>query len=229
VRGWTPVWLTVAVLAVANVVSNRVLTGWGYVVWNLGIAAALVVLARRVDALDATDLGLARRDVGSGLRWGLAFAALVAGAFLVAVLVPDLRDLFRDRRVGERGAASVLYETLVRIPLGTVVLEEVAFRGVLVGQLRRRVGTARAVLGAAVAFGLWHVLPAWNINTVNPVVTDADLSRVTAIGSAVVGTALAGVMMGWLRVRGRHVFASGLLHVATNSGGFVVAWLVLRR
>jgi membrane protease YdiL (CAAX protease family) len=84
------------------------------------------------------------------------------------------------------------------------------------------------VLGSAAAFGLWHVLPAWNINTVNPVVTGADLSRVTAIGSAVVGTALAGIVMAWVRLRGRHVLASALLHVATNSGGFLVAWLVLR-
>jgi membrane protease YdiL (CAAX protease family) len=221
--------LSLVVLAGANVVSNRVVTGAGYVVWNVAVAAVLVVLARRVDRLTWDELGLARRDVRSGVRWGLAFAAIVAVVFVVAVVVPDLRDLFRDRRVGDRTGASVFYETLVRIPLGTVVLEEIAFRGVLLGQLRRRGGTVRGLLGASVAFGLWHVLPAWNINTVNPLVTGADLSRVTAVGSAVVGTALAGIVMGWLRLRGRHVLASALLHVATNSGGFAVAWLVLRR
>ena len=216
------------VLAVSNVVSNRVLTGWGYVPWNVGVAALLVVLAVSVDRLPLADLGLARSDVRRGLRWALVLAALVAVAYLVAVAVPDLRDLFRDRRVGQRPAATMLGQVLVRIPLGTVLLEEVAFRGVLLAQLRERLGTARAVTFGAIAFGLWHVLPAWGINTVNPVVADQSLARPTAIVGAVVATGLAALPMTWARLRSRSLLAPIGLHAATNSLGFFVAWCVLR-
>jgi uncharacterized protein len=221
-------WVTLGLLAVSNIASNRLLPATAYVPWNLAVAVALVVLARRLDQATWADIGLDRRHLATGLRWGLGLAAAVAVVFLIAVSVPDLRDLFKDRRVGQRSAAAMAGEVLLRIPFGTALLEEVAFRGVLLGQLRRRVGVGRAALGSALAFGCWHILPAWGINTVNPVVRDAGVGRVTAVVSAVLATGLAGLPMAWLRLRSRHVVSSFLLHVATNSGGFLVAWLVLR-
>jgi membrane protease YdiL (CAAX protease family) len=219
---------TIGLLVVSNVVSNRFVTGWGYVPWNMAIAVVLVTAARRWDHLTWADLGLARRDLGRGLRWGFVLAGLVAIVYLVAVAVPDLRDLFRDRRVGQRSAAAMVAEVLVRIPIGTVLLEEVAFRGVLLAQIRRRIGAARALAAMALAFGLWHVLPAWGINKVNPVVQSADMSRAAAVIGAVVATALAALPMGWVRLRSRSLVAPVCLHTATNSLGFLVAWLVLR-
>jgi uncharacterized protein len=215
-------------LAVSNVVSNRLITGWAYVPWNAGVAIVLVVLARRLDHLAWEELGLARRDLRSGLRWALVLAGLVAAAYLVAIAVPDLRDLFRDRRVDTDSTGRLLAHVLVRIPLGTVLLEEVAFRGVLLGQLVRRVGAARGLGLMALAFGLWHVLPAWTINTVNPVVSGADVGRAPAVIGAVVATTLAALPMGWARLRSRSLVAPVGLHVATNSLAYVVAWLVLR-
>ena len=51
------------------------------------------------------------------------------------------------------------YQALVRIPLGTVLTEEVLFRGVLYG-IWNRVGRVRtALIGSSVAFGLWHIVP----------------------------------------------------------------------
>ena len=225
---WGPVGATVGLLIVSNIVSNRVLTGWGYVPWNAAVAAGLVTLGVRFDHLTPTELGLAHVDLRRGLRWAATLAGFVVAAYLVAVVVPDLCDLFRDRRVGERSAASMVAEVLVRIPLGTVLLEEVAFRGVLLGQFRRRLGTGRGLALMAVTFGLWHVLPAWGINTVNPLVAQQDVSRPAAIAGAVVATALAALPMGWARVRSRSLIAPLGLHTATNSLGFLVAWCVIR-
>ena len=225
---WAPVAATLALLTLSNVVSNRVVTGWGYVPWNAAMAVVLVAFARRVDALTWDEIGLARRDLRTGLRWAAVLAALVATGYLVAVIVPDLRDLFRDRRVGDTTAARMLAEVLVRIPIGTVLLEEVAFRGVLLGQCRRRLGAAKGLALMALAFGLWHVLPAWRINSVNPVVEQSGVGRGAAVVGAVVATALAALPLGWARLRSHSLVAPIGLHVATNSLAYAIAWGVLR-
>ena len=77
---------------------------------------------------------------------------------LLAVPMPVFNDLYHDKRVG-RAFGRVLYQALVRIPLGTALLEEVAFRGVLpalfalplgrAARLPAGVGVLRAVARAA--------------------------------------------------------------------------------
>ena len=46
------------------------------------------------------------------------------------------------------------------IPLGTVIPEEFAFRGVLWGLLHRRSGPLGRDPVSSAVFGVWHVLPA---------------------------------------------------------------------
>ena len=50
------------------------------------------------------------------------------------------------------------YESLARIPVGTAVFEEVAFRGVLPGLIARTTTEPAAVGLSSLLFGLWHVL-----------------------------------------------------------------------
>ena len=49
----------------------------------------------------------------------------------------------------------------------TVLFEEVAFRGVLWGLLRRGHGTLTATVVSSALFGLWHVLPSLGLATDN--------------------------------------------------------------
>jgi uncharacterized protein len=223
---WVPVAITVGILAVSNVASNRAFTGWGYVPWNALVAVLLVVVARRVDRVRRIDLGLA--NVRHGVKVGLALLALVACVYAIGVAIPATRDLFRDKRVGERSVGRMVLETVIRIPFGTVLLEEVAFRGVLLGQFGRRLGWRRGAVASSGLFGLWHVLPSLGINKVNPTLRDAGVARPVAVVGAVVLTALAGCFMCWVRLRARSLLAPAFLHTATNSLGFAVAWLVLR-
>jgi uncharacterized protein len=162
-----PVGLSVGVLVVSNVVSNRLLPGWAYVPWNASVALLLIVLARRVDHLLRIDIGIA--NVRHGLKIGAILMAAVLAVYLVSWGFPATHGLFEDRRVGEHSTVAMLYEVFVRIPFGTVLLEEVAFRGVLLGQLGSRLHWRVGLLVSSLLFGLWHVLPAWAINTVNPV------------------------------------------------------------
>jgi uncharacterized protein len=222
-----PVGLTVGVLVVSNVVSNRLLPGWAYVPWNTSVAVLLIVLARRVDHLLRIDIGIA--NVRHGLKIGAILMAAVLAVYMVSWAVPATNGLFKDRRVGERSAVAMLYEVFIRIPLGTVLLEEVAFRGVLLGQLGSRLHWRVGLLVSSLFFGLWHVLPAWAIHTVNPVLRSSGVSRPLAVLGAVLSTGVAGLFMGWVRIRARSLLAPVMLHIATNSFGFAIAWLVVRR
>jgi uncharacterized protein len=224
---WIPVAISIGILAISNVASNRAFTGWGYVPWNALVAVLLVLVARRVDRVRRIDIGLA--NVRHGVKVGFVLLALVAAVYAIAVAIPATRDLFRDKRVGERSATRMVLETVIRIPLGTVLLEEVAFRGVLLGQFGRRLGWRRGAIASSALFGLWHVLPSLGINKVNPTLRDAGVARPIAVIGAVVLTALAGCFMCWVRLRARSLLAPAFLHVATNSLGFAVAWFVLRR
>jgi uncharacterized protein len=232
-RGIVAPWViatAVAALAVSNVMSNRVLPAAWYVPWNLTVAIALVALALGPGRRRVVELGLGRRDAARGLRWGALLAAIVLAIYLVGVAIPATRDLFRDKRVIHTGLGALAFSTLVRIPLGTVVLEELAFRAVLPALFAPRFGRWRAALVASVLFGLWHILPAWHLNHMNPVATTAlagTAGQLVAVSGGVLATAVAGMGLCWLRMRSRSIVAPLLVHLATNSLAFLFAWLVI--
>jgi membrane protease YdiL (CAAX protease family) len=98
----------------------------------------LLVIAR-VRGLTAADLGLARSTWPAGLRWGTAAATLVGAAYTLAYLITPVRQALPESD-GEIGRAA-LWAVLVAIPLGTVLPEELAFRGLAgrrAGQRRNR-------------------------------------------------------------------------------------------
>jgi uncharacterized protein len=228
-RHW-PLVTVVGFLAMVNVVSNRVLPDAAYVPFAFTVAVGLTWFAVRCDGLTARELGWDRTSRRAGLRWGLGLAALVAGVYLVGALLPVTRSLFEDARVADLDGAGVAYQALVRVPLGTVALEEVAFRSVLLAMLLSRLPTRSAVAASSVLFGLWHVLPAVNMGEVNPVVEDhltGPGGAALMLAGGVVGTAAAGVVFSWLRLRTGSVLPPMLVHWATNGLGYVAAWLVL--
>ena len=65
---------------------------------------------------------------------------MVAGVYVVGVLLPLIRPAFQDVRYDLR-SRDALYTAFVVIPVGTVLLEELAFRSVLWGMLSRHLST----------------------------------------------------------------------------------------
>jgi uncharacterized protein len=245
--GVAPLVVVVAVLAAYNVVGNLLVPAAWYIPTNLAMAALLLFIAHRA-GLGATELGLQRSRLAAGARWGAGAAALAVAVVALGALVPAAGNLYVDDRV-DVGGWGLAYHTVARIPLGTVVLEEVAFRGVLLGLLVRHLrwrfdaghpsddkGRAldRRALGWAVVvssalFGLWHIIPSMPAADGNaPLDAGADSMAATVglVSGAVVATALAGLVFCWLRLRSGSLLAPMLLHVGTNSGSFAVAWLV---
>ena len=215
----------VAVFAIANILTNRMLPAWTYVPFNLLVAVAVVRIASTVVTPSEMGFTAWRR----GARWGLALAAATMAVYVVALVVPATRGLFEDRRLDE-GVPALLYNTLIAIPLGTVVLEEIAFRGALPAVLSKRWTRVRAVVVSSLLFGLWHVLPSWGIGDVNPVVDDLIgagwVGRTITVALAVAGTFLVGLWWCFVRYRSGSLLAPVLAHVATNSLAYAIAWTV---
>ncbi len=218
--------LVVVLLLWNNVVITRT-PGYpgSYPLVNLGATGVLLALARGA-GLSWTELGLARRRVRSGVRCGGAAVALIAFGYAVALAVPALRPLLTDDRVAGLGPGALVGEILVRIPLGTVLWEEVAFRGVLLAALSRRMPVRSAAGLAAVVFGFWHIRPTLDGLAANDL-TDGS-GRVLAVTLVCAGTALGGLLFAWLRLRSGSLLAPLLLHLATNSLGTVAAVIAHR-
>lgn len=186
----------------------------------LGVAIAGVALAA---SMTADELGLARSSVGSGLRWGLGVVAVIAVGLAIAVLVPGLNDLLDDDRA-DIALRSMLWRVLVVIPVATVLVEELLFRGVLLGLLQRLLSPVRALVTCAVVFGLWHLLPVWRGGGAG----DLAGGSIGAVAGTFVATFVAGLGFGWLRQRSGSLVAPICAHIGTNSLTFAAAWLVAR-
>ncbi|MEV4537055.1 CPBP family intramembrane glutamic endopeptidase [Asanoa sp. NPDC049518] len=216
-------WLVaaIAVLAVASYLDNVALPSaypWISVVWVL----VLLVLARAA-GLTAADLGLARSTWRRGLRWAFVAAGLVLVVYLLALVLPAGRDAFLDQRA-RLGPGGALFAAFVSVPVGTVLLEEVAFRGVVWGMVARLRGPVWATGVSSVLFGLWHVLPSLRLGRANELVGSVygSAAGVALTTSAVLATVLAGLVLAALRRRSGSLLAPIGLHWATNALGYLI-------
>ncbi|MCC5580974.1 CPBP family intramembrane metalloprotease [Microtetraspora sp. AC03309] len=226
-----PLACALGVLVLANVSNNRIARRWAPAT-SVAATAALLAIARR-DGLTWADLGFQRAERGA--RVGGALAAGVAAVYAAGVASSRTRPLFLDERALSLSRARLLEEVLLQVPLGTVLLEEVAFRGVLPALLARAFPSGpfpsrTATAATAALFGLWHVLPAVDMARANPALgrltagESLDEVRGTArlVAGTVASTALAGTAFQELRRRGG-LLAPSLTHLATNSFGYLAA------
>ena len=232
-RGVT--WLLAGALVLWSLIANLAIGERAYTTRNLLLTGLLLAgwwwhrTRGRDGAADpstvARELGLAPRQVGAGLRWGGAAFLLVAGAIGIGVLLADavapIGALLSDQRAAGF-ADDVWFVALVRIPLGTAIFEEVAFRGVLLAAALRWLSTWRAVGLSSVVFGLWHIAPTMVALEINAVAVGSAEGVATIVGAVVV-TTIAGWLFCWLRVRSGSLLAPILAHVATNSVSLVAA------
>lgn len=208
--------LLVTFLAVTNVARSTIVPGRWHLAFNLAIGAGAVTIGL-IAGLGPGELGLLRSNVTDGFRLGAIAFAVIS----VVVIGAGVAGMLTDGRVDGPWSTMVV-RTLVVIPLGTVLVEELVFRGVLHGLLVRVTSTTGVLVAGAVLFGLWHVFPAWRGGGVE---TDlADVGRVATVAATLAATTAAGALLVWLRIRSGSVVAPMLAHLATNSVTFAVAW-----
>jgi membrane protease YdiL (CAAX protease family) len=196
--------------------------------WQFVLAGAALVgvslVAARVVGLDGAALG-ARR---AGALRGAVIGALAAGAIAaVDVVVLRLAPSIIGQPVGYAPLARVSADELGRhialyLPLGAVIPEEVAFRGVLLGGLITRYRVRTAVTASAIAFALWHgtVAVFTVMNTSLPVVL-----IIPAIAGALVTVFVGGVIMAGLRLATGTLTTSIAAHWVFNAVILVGLWM----
>ena len=213
-----------------NVAISQVTSGIGYVMANTG-AAALSVIAARYCGVSWADLGMCPDRLGRGIRIGLITALPAAAVVGLGAMVPATRGFFQDERAREGGARHVLFETLVRIPLGTALPEEVIFRGSLLGLFTQRHSPATAAWMTSILFGVCHVLPTLRTLPMNPAGARVrgNLKRTGgAVLAAVTATTLGGYGLAWLRCRSGSLAAPAVAHATLNATAYLAARFVVR-
>ena len=196
---------------------------------NIAVGVALLGVGLRC-GLGVQGLGLERRTLGRGARFGFAVWAVFAGGLGIVAVLPLTRSFFDDQR-SDVSVGALLLTVFIVIPLGTAFLEEIAFRGLLLGLFRERTSVWRAALLSSVLFGLWHIPP-----TLGTAGDNATLERATgdplAFAGLILGTVaamtVAGLIFCWLRIRSESLLAPFILHAGVNSTAFFLAWLVVR-
>ncbi|MEU7256465.1 CPBP family intramembrane glutamic endopeptidase [Streptomyces rimosus] len=222
------VGFTVAVLVIANVVNNRWAPGFG-VLTAVVVSVLLLGVLFRAGGTWA-DAGLDAATLKRGALWAVVLIGLVGVGYAVAALLPVTRGLFADERYGGLTGGQVALRVLVVVPVGTVLLEEIAFRGVLYGLVRRARGAVWATVVSSVLFGVWHVLPSLGLAVDKPALTPlfgrSVAGAVIAVVAAVLFTGAAGVLFCELRRRSGSLLAPMGLHWAVNAFGYLVGFLL---
>ena len=208
--------VTVVLLVIVNIVDVKV----PHAALVAGPAGAAVLLGlARLAGLSWRELGVGPGTWRRGLAWAGAIVGIVAVVLAAGAALPLTRAAFRDSRY-HLGLGDALLTAFVLIPVGTVLLEEVAFRGVLWGLLRRLGGPFLATAVSSALFGLWHILPSLGLAADNEAIGDAVGRGSSAQALAVLGTVLftaaSGVVFCELRRRSGSILASAGLHWAVN-------------
>ena len=214
---------TALLLAAWNNVVVTGLPGYpaSYVPGNLA-ATTLLLTAARVDGVPWHQLGFDPRRLRDGVRWGGPASAAVAACYALGLTVPAVRPLLADARVAGADGADIAYQVLIRIPLGTVLWEETAFRGVLLAALLRVLPPRPAIGASAAVFGIWHIRPTLSATAANGLASGL-LGRIAAAFWGCAGTAAAGLLFTGLRIRSGSLLAPLLVHAATNCLGLLAA------
>lgn len=190
-----------------------------FAVAGAALVAISIAFARAL-GLDAAAVGLSRvhfaRGAAVGAGLGFAGASLAVGALrLVAPAMVGQQVEYAP--LAEVTEIELARHVAVLLPFGTVIPEELAFRGVLLGGLMRRLRQRDALIISGAAFALWH------LGVAVVTVDDTTLRSPNPWFALAVVVALAVVFVGgsalaWLRLRTRSLATTITLHWVFNAG-----------
>jgi len=189
------------------------------------LAAMVLLLAAGAAGISAEELGLGTARLAAGAAYATCGVVLATTAYAIVLLIPATRRVLRD--AGPRlPARSALYTALVAVPLATVLVEEVAFRGVVFALLARDHGWWWATVGSSLLFGVWHVLPGRDLT---PVPAQSRGWRLARVVVTVGFTTAAGVVLVALRRGSGSLLAPIGWHWAVNGLGVLATTLAWAR
>lgn len=170
--------------------------------------------------LKLEDIGV-KKVSKNVLVWSVAiFASIFAFLGLVYLLAPDT---FLDQRYNQSLTAT-LVSMLFILPLTTVLLEELAFRGILLGYLLKSSTETRALLLSSILFGLWHVLSSSHVQ-IDSFLFIKDPPQLLISLVIVFVTGAAGWFFSALRLKTGNLLVPIVAHWSFNGLGMFFAWL----
>ncbi len=199
---------------------------WAFVATGVTLVMLSLVIARRA-GLDGAAVGLRAAAWTRGAVIGAASGGAIAlagvlGLQLASVIVggPVVYDPLRGL-----SEADLVRHVLFFLPFGAVLPEEIAFRGTLVGLLRRK-GIRAALLGSAAAFALWHAAVA--VVTVGQTTIAAPSPWfLPAIVGALAVVFVGGTVLAWLRLWTDTLATTIAAHWVFNATLLVGLWATL--
>lgn len=196
------------------------------------IGSVLIVWIGYRAGVTLSDIGLAPDSIVRGLIWSAGLIGAVTMVYVIGGSLSFTRRFLADDRA-VMGPRTLLYKILINVPLGTVLFEELAFRGVGLALLMQWMPMWQAVAWSSLLFGLWHILPSLVMHNANAAVGDllgqGIWGRIQSVIFTVLGTAAAGVVFCLLRIYADSLLAPMALHWALNGLGFIAAAWVHRR
>jgi membrane protease YdiL (CAAX protease family) len=219
----------VAQTAALDVILNGPLPRSLSVPAGLAASAGVTAFALRQGA-SLEELGLAPRQVPRGVLYGVAAGIPLGIAAGAGALVSVSLDSYDEASIVARSPRRAAYEVLVRVPVGTALLEEILFRGAMTAIFSRRRRPVAAAAITSALFGLWHIPPALRgtFPDRGRGVRRLEEVAVWVVGS-VVTTATGGLFLSWLRRKSGSTVAPWLAHAAANGAGLATGWLFFRR
>jgi membrane protease YdiL (CAAX protease family) len=221
------IWIYAALLVLWGNAASALLGGTArlpggsveFVVAGAALVAISIAFARAI-GLDAAGLSLGRVPFARGAAVGAGLG--LVGATLAVCALRLIAPAIAGQQVEYAPLSQVTEVELARhvavlLPLGTVIPEELAFRGVLLGGLLRRMRQRDALIVSGAAFALWHLGVA--IATVDDTTLGSPspwfgLAIVVALGVVLLG----GSALAWIRLRTRSLATTIALHWVFNAG-----------
>jgi membrane protease YdiL (CAAX protease family) len=156
------------------------------------------------------ELGLGSRGFRRSMRWGLLIGSAGSAVIHTFFALPMVARRFTPPpEWSALGAAGLGRAVCGPLLVGSAILEEIAFRGLLHAKLGRGLGSTWALLAGGAIFAAWHLVITWcNLNRCQlprkavPILYGGSLALLFGVG----------VSLGLLRQRTGHVIGGVLAH-----------------
>ena len=201
-----------------------------HIILNLGIAFTAILLGLGF-GLTPREMGISIYTIAYGIVIAAGASVVIAVGTMLIALIPFLRKFFLGDNLSKASGKLIAFEAAIRIPFSTALIEEVLFRGVLLGLLLTNYPTMLALLYSAIVFGLWHIFPTIATLEQNDVTAAAIQRKKRRKYAGIIGTVtittVAGMIFGYLRILANSIIAPWLVHWTINASG--VAGIYLAR
>lgn len=178
-----------------------------------------------LSGLSLSAMGLAPSLLISGSLYALGIIVILIALIYVASRLPVINRFFENEAFSSVSKKRLAYEAGFRVPLGTALIEEVLFRGLLLGLLMINYPPINSLIISSIVFGLWHIFPTVNQLEANQAAKDLVAGkrgrRFWSILSVVATTSLAGFCFGLLRLWSGSLITPWLVHWAINASGII--------